>query len=256
MALTKGAAAPTPGATAHPAAPAELKDTTTAPAAVADIDHEFDPTPSAAVPVAQAIPAATGTAVASAQPPKAGALSILDGVRNEAFSSLDNQLRFGSFPTIKLDKDKFIIVDGKEEVDEFTCHILVVRPKWIYKTATGNEQGEMFYSYDKLYDTKGKPIEDIIKEWKADGLSVKEVREYSEVAAIMKDTSLKDEMVLLSVPPASVGRLAGFRTQLNVMKKVDLDKVLVRCCKGGKVTTKDKKTFYPWDFKFAGAAEV
>jgi hypothetical protein len=250
MALTKSDTAPLPGVAG---APATLTDTTTRPAEMPETDAAFDRTGQTVAAQTAAPAPATGSAVAT----QGGArgLSILDGVRSEAFSSLDNKIKYGSFPTIKLDKHLFVIKDG-EEVTEFLCHILATRPKWIYKTEkTEKGSEELFYSYDQQLATNGRKVEDILADWRADGLKLKECREYEECVVLMHSTSLEGEMALLSVPPASTGRLSGFRTQQNLLRKVELDKVITRVKTGAKITTKSKDTFYPWDFKFVCMAD-
>jgi hypothetical protein len=250
MALQRAGAKPLPETVAQQsAAPTKLHDETAAPSAsvAVDEDQAFDTTGADSTPTAAAgasVPVATVAASSGT------GLAILDGVRNQAFALLDDQIQFGSFPTIKLDTDKFIIVDG-EQVDDFLCQIIYMRKRWIYKSVSD----ELFYSYDQRLATNGRTIEDILKEWKADGTPLKETREYVEATVIMADTSLNGQFALLSIPPRSVGRLAGYRAQVNVMKKCDLQQIVTKVFKGPKVTTKEKKTFYPWDFKFARMAD-
>ena len=248
MALHKATTAPIEGNTEHAAPPAELHDSTT-PVHAAELDPEFSQGFDHTGTLGETVAATHQVATKASAP-----LSILDGVRDEAFSSLDSKIGYGSFPMIMLDKDKFIIVAGKEEVDEFDCHVLFLRPKWIHKTTDQN--GPIFYAYDGQLTTSGDRIADKLKAWEVDGFKYAGAREYSEVTVIMKTTSLTGDMALLSVPPSSVKRLAGYRATLNAIKRVEINAVITKCLKGAKVTTGNKDTFYPWDFKFVELASV
>lgn len=232
MSLTKGNAKPIEGA-AHQAPTATLADTTSAA-------------------TASALPAdPPAQAVATHAPQHTTGTEVIASMQKTGFALLDDEIRFGSFPSIKLDKDKFIIGD-KEEVDEFTAHILSVREKWIYKAGRGGDKKdeEIFYSYDQVVDTGGNNVAQRIADWQSQGLTMKETRKYVEIAVKMEDTSLAGGLALLSIPPVSVSRLAGFRRQMIALHNCELDKILVKFSKGDKITTKAKDTFYPWQFTF------
>lgn len=237
MSLTKGNAKPIAGAE-HQAPAATLTDTTHAATASA-----LPADPPAQSLAAVVVPAHTGT-------------EVVQSMQKTGFALLDDEIRFGSFPSIKLDKDKFILGD-KEEVDEFTAHILSLRAKWIYKAGRGGDKKdeEIFYSYDQQVDTSGNSVAQRIADWQSQGLTLKETRKYTEVAVKMKDTTLADTLALLSIPPVSVSRLAGFRRQVLALHKAELDQILTKFCKGDKIKTQSGETFYPWHFVYAGKAE-
>ncbi len=241
MALTKGTATTIPGAE-QKVAPAALKDTTAA-ATAAGI-----PEAPAASTAMSATPAAAAAVVAQTQ--HAGR-AVVEATDRNSFAALDDEIRYGSFPTIKLDKDKFAIGD-KEEVDEFTAQILSRRPKWLFKAGRGTDKkdDQIFFSYDGTHDLAGTPVEQRLADWKADGLTQKETRKYDEVAVKMMDTSLAGGLALLNIPPVSVSKMAGFRRQMLALKNLELDKMVIKFSKGDKIKTKGGETFYPWNFTF------
>lgn len=115
------------------------------------------------------------------------------------------------------------------------------------------------YSYDKQTGTDGRALDDHFNEWRmageleADASPVK--ARYFELAAQILtvdgkgDHELCGDMVLASIPPASVTRLAGYKAKLK-LKKRKLNKVVTHILPGAKITLPNKKTFWPWDFKF------
>ena len=172
-----------------------------------------------------------------------GAIAVL---QNDGFGDLDEEIGFGSFPIIKLDKNKFVVEE--EEVDEFHCVMLQSRDKWIYKADDDN----LFYSTDNEHDSAGRTVEERINEWVAAGFKREKIesRKYKEVAVKMLDTKLAGSMALLSVPPASVRRLGGYRAEVGVAHGVTLRQVVTKVLPGAKVQVNPKISFYPWNFKF------
>jgi hypothetical protein len=165
------------------------------------------------------------------------------------FGSMDNKLAFGAFPQVKLDKDKFVV--GEEgEIDAFDFKPLGSQSRWIYK----RDADEFFFTYDNVTATDGRPVQDILNDWKAEGTPLKERREYQEVYGYIMDGEFAERMVVLSIPPASVPRLAGLRAELQAMKNLDLDQVIIHIEKGSKIKTKAGQTFYPWKFSFKSLA--
>lgn len=205
-------------------------DTKTADAPGAQFEHsdrDTDPVPATVTP-----PPSVGTALA--QPGSAG-----------KFGSLDGKLGFGAFPQVKLDKDKFVV--GEEgELDGFDFKPMGSQSRWIYK----RNQDEFFFTYDNQTATDGRPVQDILNDWKAEGEPLKERREYQEVYGYIMDGEFAERMVVLSIPPASVPRLAGLQAELQAMRGLNLDMVIIHIEKGAKIKTKAGQTFYPWKFSY------
>ena len=254
MALKKGTTAENLNPEASSEAPAP------APTAATLQDHSepagdtpWDDTPATA-------PAATVTQAPAPVPAPSNAPAVRPTnmvsqvTQNDGFEDLDGEIGFGSFPIVKLDKDKFE-VDG-ESLDEFDCVMLQARNKWIYKVKNGDEE-DMFYSYDEQTDTSGRSIQDRYSQWAAEGYDVTkvEIRKYLEVMVKMLSGKLADSLALLSVPPASVKRFGGYRAEVAMAHKRQLNSVITTCTKGTKVQINPKISFYPWNFKFKGAYE-
>lgn len=174
---------------------------------------------------------------------------VMAGLSGDGFDSLDNQIGFGSFPIIKLDKDKFDV--NGEQLDDFDCVMLQARSKWIHKVGEKDNES-IFYSYDNEHDTGGRTVTSRYAEWKNEGYDVKsvDVREYMEVMVKVIGTSLDGQLALLSVPPASVKRLGGYRAETRLSKGAKLNEVITKCTKAPLVKISAKVSFYPWNFKF------
>lgn len=59
--------------------------------------------------------------------------------------------------------------------------------------------------------------------------------------------------MLLSVPPASVKKLAGFKKTQSLLRGVkSLREIVTKCSKGPRTETRGGETFYPWKFSYVG----
>lgn len=179
------------------------------------------------------------------------------------FDSVAGELGFGSFPQIKLDKDKFIAGnDQKNEMEEFDFRPMTSKARWIYKAQKDSK--DFFFSYDQVQANDGTAVSQKLADWRAGGFMNPEIRKYQEVYGyIVSDGEYKDRMVILSVPPASAPRFAAYIAELSLKrydgqpvddnnKPVPLNpsETICHITKGAKITTKDGNTFYPWEFKF------
>ena len=196
-------------------------------------------------------PRSTSTDVATR--PSAGGALTSGGEASEpdGFEDLDNEIGFGSFPIMKLDNGSFSIGD-----DEIGTSVLVImqqsRAKHLYKEGGKEETDYVVYSYDEKNDTGGRPLESVFAEWASEGVDVESIehKKYSEaVALVVQEGEYYGQLVLLSVPPASIKRMAGYRAELKVMKRTTPQQVVTRCEVGKKVK-KDNKSFTPWQFRF------
>ena len=110
----------------------------------------------------------------------------------------------------------------------------------------------MCYSYDGLVTTNGEPLDDVLSEWKAEGVRISE-KEYVDVTVELSGDDLGDldgEMAMLSVSPASVQKLTGYMGKL-MRKGLDPRKTLTEVYAADKVKTKGGNQFYPWGFRLA-----
>lgn len=248
--------------TAPAAAAAEATAAKAAPAvAVADAEELHDSsTPyggdeEAAAPPAKAV---TAPPKPAPTPAKSTALAVAhEPEENDGFDGLDQEIGFGSFEILKLDKSEFICKE--ESFKSFEAVLHQGRKKFIFKANKSEDCSLLVYSYDEETGTDGRSLEDHFNEWRmageleADASPVK--ARYFELAAQITKIDDKDEhelvgdMVLLSIPPASVTRLAGYKAKLK-LKKRKLNKVVTLIQPGKKITLPNKKTFHPWDFKF------
>lgn len=164
---------------------------------------------------------------------------------DDGFSALDEEIGFGSFPMVKLDKDKFVV--EKDEYSDFLCKIIGARPKWVYKA----DDEHLCYSYDQQVSTSGKDLKAVQAEWKAEGLPNVEVSKYMECAAqFLTPGNHFEKLVLLSVAPASIKRLGGYRAELQITGQ-KLDETVTRVFAGAKIQISPKISFYPWNFEKA-----
>lgn len=251
MALKRGTPAVTLAETPAPAVTAV--DQSTAPGE-SELPWEASPAPAPAAASAKPSPA-VGTAITAARtdPPAVPAVparaNLLAPAGDDGFGSLDDGIGFGSFPIAKLDKDQFVIEDSS--APELSVVMLQARPKWIYRV----DDEHLFYSYDQQTDTGGRSIESRYAEWEAEGVdaSAVEVKKYQEVVARVAPgqkafAKYEERLVLLSIPPASTSRLAGYRAELRI-GGYQLSGVVTKCVKGPLVKISPKVSFYPWQFE-------
>lgn len=234
--------------------PAEsLQPAKTEPAAAVELqDHsEADNGTPWNEEAAVAAPVVTPPVTSANKPPATSAGGVMAGLSGDGFDALDGQIGFGSFPIIKLDKDKFDV--NGEPLDDFSCVMLQARSKWIHKVGDKDNES-IFYSYDGQHDTGGRSVESRYNEWKNEGYNTSgvDVREYMEVMVKMIGTSLDGQLALLSVPPASVKRLGGYRAEVRLSHGLLLNQVITVCKKAPLVKISPKVSFYPWNFSFGG----
>lgn len=165
-----------------------------------------------------------------------------------------------SFDRIKLHEGQFKL--GQEEIElgaEFDCTIHSVRKLFVVRQSTDND-AESFYSYDPKGSTftDGGSAREKLEEWLEDGYGTEDapldIREYGEATATLvnRDDEFDDQMVMLSIPPASRARLSGAAAQaFQKFKGALLSDVVVRCMVGRKAG-EGQKSFRPWVFKVVG----
>ena len=185
-----------------------------------------------------------------------GALKGTESAEPDGFEDLEGEIGFGSFPIMTLQNGKFSI-DGVEIGVEIDVIMQQSRAKHLYKEGGVEETDYLVYSYDEVHDTGGRLLESIFEEWAEQDIPRDKIehKKYSEaVALVIAEGEYKGQLVLLSIPPASIKRFAGYRTELKVLRKgATPQQVVTRLCIG-KTVKKEKKTFNPWNFKYVRRA--
>lgn len=260
-----------PAAQAEDAAEEAVETTTTtakarpAPPPVEDHSEEA----SSAPVTRQAAPAPSPSRqMAAPRPTNSPLANVAPVEEDDGFSDLDDQIGFGSFPILILDKAEFVI--GETSLGNSVDVILQQsRKKHLYKEGGKEQSDYVVYSYDdpknedgsmktyeEIYDTSGKKLSQVFAEWAEEGVDIDAIehKQYSEaVAMVLKDGEFKGQLVLLSIPPASIKRFAGYRAELKTIRRCTLRQAVTRLVPGNKVKV-DKITFHPWNFKFVRPA--
>lgn len=164
-----------------------------------------------------------------------------------------------SFEQIRLPAEgQFLIGQDDEELgQEFDCVLQGTRSRYVVRQSD-DQDAEMFYSYDPkgLVNAEGVDMAETLQEWADDGYEKPVIKRYIEATAVMVNAADPDRegmMVILSIPPASTQKFAGFIAQQQFMKKQEPNEYITRCVVGKKVK-KDKTSFFPWAFKNVGDA--
>ena len=205
-------------------------------------------------PAPATMPATTGSSL----PASNSAAGAIDELAQQGFAGLG--LDFSSFVGIVLNGN-FITTDNQEidSRDGFGIRIQATRPKFAYRSNhVSDDDVEVVYSYDaNAAKDPHSPVSVKIAEWQQEGADVGEVKEYLEVWGLMEDDgdlggTLNDQLVTLSIPPTSKGRLSGFLTT-QFMKGHRNPTDFVTVCKAGKKIggANVRHAFTPWAFEMA-----
>lgn len=161
-----------------------------------------------------------------------------------------------SFPTVVIDDAEFATSDGNSlNVKEIFVRLMQSRKRYVLRTDTpSDDDAELAYTYDlSELDNPDSELAQKVKKWKEeDNLNFK-VKEYIEAVAVVEDaeSTLDQQMVLLQIPPTSVGKFSGYTTSNLLIKQKKPSEYLTRCYVGAKVV-KAKKPFTPWAFEYKG----
>lgn len=198
------------------------------------------------------------TAASLPTAPSGGQIATTTPVRNDGFSALDGKTGFGSWPILKLDKTTFMVGD-KDAGPEVFGVISGLREKYLYREAGKQQTENLFYSYDHQTHGTGKSVQATLKEWAAKGIKY-EVKTYMEggfLRVVKADNGnwKREKLCMLSIPPASIARLAGYRDELAMFHDgKTLAQVVTRCYAGENIKLDGGINFRPWEFEFAGYA--
>jgi len=219
------------------------------------LDREEAPeTPAPAEPTAgtELADAPESRAVAA---PATQSVNVISSLNEDGFGGLE--INFTSFETIILEKSSFACTQSERKVKEdFIVQLQSSREKYMFvsghpESENGESDREIHYSYDKNADKNDPELAAKIKSWKEEDGVGYSVKTYVEVLAVMVDDQangdLNGEMVLLQIPPASIGKFSGFVVQQKLKGRGKPTDYQTKIGVGAKIG-EGKKAFYPWTF--------
>ena len=218
-------------------------------AAVAEvIDHQPDAVIEEAVdsPVAVANHSANVPAVA-----EAAKVNVMADLAGSGFEGLE--INFTSFETIVLEKSAFTCAQSERKIKEdFVVTIQSTRNKYLFSSMHEKaDDREAVYSYNVNADTQDKEVMDKIAAWKEQDQVGYVKKTYIEAVAIVENDKangdLNGEMVILQIPPASIGKLSGFLAQQRLKGRGLPNAYSTVVGVGGKIGD-GQTAFYPWIF--------
>lgn len=201
-------------------------------------------------------PEATHHAVAVHQEAPAPAVTsertgdVVSQLADEGFEGLE--INFTSFDVIILEKSAFASASGKKVKEDFEVVLQKTRSKFLFSSLHADtDKTEAVYSYNEHADTQDPEVMAKIAAWKEqDGVGYTKKR-YIEALAIMVDDKgtgeLNNEMVLLQIPPASIGKISGHIVQ-GRMKGYSSPSEYTTIVGVGPKVGEGQKAFYPWVF--------
>lgn len=211
------------------------------------------------VPAQAAAPVQTPTVVHSNPAPapaaQTGVVAMMADMASQGFGGLE--LDYTSFVGISLDGETFQTseeddIDGREG---FVVQIQHSRTKYALRSNDGRQEDvEVIYTYEKdEHLTPGSNAFNKLAEWHKEGRDLGEIKEYTEIWALMIDDGslggeLVGQLVSLSIPPTSRGRLTGMIAMEQMKNKRGPADYHIRCTAGKKVK-KARFPFIPWSFK-------
>ncbi len=203
-------------------------------------------------PAAQAVANTDSSAVAVARPTEVVAHkpNVMTELADSGFEGLE--INFTSFDTVTLEKSAFACSSGKKIKEDFEVQIQKTRNKFLITSLhPADDDREAIYSYNKHADTEEPEVVARIKAWKdEDGVGYA-VKTYIEAIVIMEDDKatgeLNGEMMLLQIPPASIGKLSGHIVQQRLKGNGEPNAYTTVVSVGPKVGD-GQKAFYPWVF--------
>lgn len=171
---------------------------------------------------------------------------------DDGFDSLDEEVNFTSFPMAKI-KAGQIQLNGVKQV-ELVIRCVKIAYQWIVKSGKAQDAKYYFSPDGGKTDMKGNFGDDIKKEWLAGGANPKEfsIKKYGVVHAVDRASKA---MIAVSIPPSSLGRLAGYKSELGPLGRPPITEIWTRCLLGDVAeATVDggKVNWTPWDFKYGG----
>ena len=179
-----------------------------------------------------------------------GSNNVINELAEAGFEGLE--INFTSFDTVTLDKASFTCSSGKTIKEDFEVQIQKTRNKYlIVSTHPDEDDREALYSYNPRAATEEPSVVERIKAWHDEDGAGFEVKKYIEALVIMEDDmssgELNGEMMLLQIPPASIGKLSGHIVQ-NRLKGLGEPNAYTTVVGVGPKLGEGKKIYYPWTF--------
>jgi hypothetical protein len=200
---------------------------------------------------------------------EAGAVSVVEQRTNAMAQFTKDQAEGGyegmeltsfSFDRIKLHEGMFKLGSDETELGtNFDAVVLGTRNLYVVRQNDDND-AKSFYSYDAkgLTHSDGSSSAEMLAEWADEGYGIEgaplDIRGYLEAMALLvnRDDEFNQNMVSLSIPPASKARMAGMAFQASSRLKCELNGAVLRFEVGKKVG-EGVKAFRPWVMKLVGA---
>lgn len=163
---------------------------------------------------------------------------------------------FGSFPRVKVNRGKFEI-DDKPFAASFVANIFDARSQYVYRDRDDDDKNtRVLWSYDQRITTSGELIEQEIAKWEAEGFMDHDMKRYVEAVATItscpESPEVEGQVVLLSIPPTSEKRMAGYQVVLKRTRNKHIPDVLT-LIKADTIAS-SSRTWDAWVFSFAGLA--
>jgi hypothetical protein len=180
-----------------------------------------------------------------------GNVNVMADLAGSGFEGLE--INFTSFETIVLEKSSFTCAQSERKIKEdFVVTIQSTRNKYLFSsTHEKADDREAVYSYNVNADTQDKEVMDKIAAWKEQDQVGYVKKTYIEAVAIVEDDKangdLNGEMVILQIPPASIGKLSGFLAQQRLKGRGLPNAYSTVVGVGGKIGD-GQTAFYPWIF--------
>lgn len=184
-----------------------------------------------------------------------GVVNPTDFLAEQGFTDL--KIDFTSFPIVKLEDERFQTADNDRFATEFQCQIIQERKSFMFIGDLGRDKDpEIVYSDDGIHQSGDdqKPMVDVFADWKARGIPYSR-KEYKQVMVKVLsggDGSLDEEIVMLQIPPKSIGKVDGYKIALSMRTPpVKVSEAVTKVSVLPKVGT-GLKAFNPWGFKYMG----
>ena len=197
----------------------------------------------------------TDQALASPAKTGLGVINPTEFLAEQGFTDL--KIDFTSFPIVKLEDERFQTADNTNFATEFQCQIIQERKSFMFIGDLGRDKDpEIVYSDDGVHQSGDdqKPMVDFFADWKARGIPYSR-KEYKQVMVKVLsggDGSLDEEIVMLQIPPKSIGKVDGYKIALSMRTPpVKVSEAVTKVTVLPKVGT-GLKAFNPWGFKFVG----
>lgn len=231
--------------------PGDVNEPPAAPVTIeATVEHPAVPEPA----VGREIAVRQQTAITTSAAPVVNPFAVL---ADEGFEGLEDDGGL-VFPVISLQNDaRFADNDKNDLGTELFVRIYGSKKKFVFRGLTGDKvkdnKTDVAYSYDGVTTSRGRTIEDVQAQWKAEGKALDDPKTYLDVNAQLyaPGDASDGDYVVLSIPPASIRRFKQYAATTRMKTGQPLGDVVTKITAGPKVTQGVPQSFYPWSFSVA-----